>query len=228
MLNLKKSLLFLILGIVFFPLSRTNSFIQLDQIINKYLEPINPSNSLISSVLNDVGELGHIYLALFIINVLVIALLLFYKHKLEAVLLFLVNSAIPLAVYLKLLFNTTRPGNLNSPAIVESMEKFLSGSYPSLHTLYYTAFWGFIVYITFYLESNFTKHQRIPTSINMSLRWLGILLILSIGISRLYANEHWLSDVIGGYFFGFSVLYLFIAIHEFWVLKSKKKQELLQ
>lgn len=62
--------------------------------------------------------------------------------------------------------------------------------FPSQHTASYVVFWG-IIMIT-------TKSKL--------LRIIGLLMILAIGISRVYLGEHWVIDVVGGYVIGFMVL----------------------
>lgn len=62
--------------------------------------------------------------------------------------------------------------------------------FPSQHTASYVVFWGILMITT---SSKF-------------LRLLGTLMILMVGISRVYLGEHWVIDVMGGYVIGFMVL----------------------
>jgi len=47
--------------------------------------------------------------------------------------------------------------------------------------------------------------------------------ILSIGFSRLYEDEHWLTDVLGGYLSGVLWLSLFIFLYR-WIGERRAKQ----
>ena len=62
--------------------------------------------------------------------------------------------------------------------------------FPSQHAASYVVFWGILMV---------TTHSKL-------LRLLGILMILMVGISRVYLGEHWIVDVVGGYVIGFMVL----------------------
>jgi membrane-associated phospholipid phosphatase len=53
---------------------------------------------------------------------------------------------------------------------------------------------------------------------------LGVLplLVVLIGLSRVYVGEHWATDVVGGWFFGGAWLLVLVAAHRWWVLRRAK------
>jgi len=91
---------------------------------------------------------------------------------------------------LKMIIDRPRP----SGELVHVSEWLSDKSYPSGHVLAFTVFFGFLLY---WLNRK---------SISLIL----ILLIVSIGISRVYLGVHWPSDVLGGYILG--IIWLFFTI----------------
>lgn len=75
-------------------------------------------------------------------------------------------------------------------------------SFPSGHSMTSMAFYGFIIYLIY----NNVKNKYI--------KWLLIillsLLIISIGISRIYLGVHYTSDVLAGFLISISYLILYI------------------
>lgn len=75
-------------------------------------------------------------------------------------------------------------------------------SFPSGHSMTSMAFYGFIIYLIY----NKVKNKYI--------KWLLIiflsLLIISIGISRIYLGVHYTSDVLAGFLISISYLILYI------------------
>lgn len=75
-------------------------------------------------------------------------------------------------------------------------------SFPSGHSMVSMGFYGFLIYLIWVNIKN--KKIKYPLVIFLS------LLILFIGISRIYLGVHYFTDVIGGFII--AILYLFIFI----------------
>lgn len=89
--------------------------------------------------------------------------------------------------------------------IIVQLANLRDSSFPSGHTLHYTAFWGFFAYLCF-------------TEIRGRwLRWLPVSgigsLIGLVGPSRVYLGHHWLTDVLASYCLGGSYLAALIGLH---------------
>jgi membrane-associated phospholipid phosphatase len=94
-------------------------------------------------------------------------------------------------------------------------------SYPSGHTEHAVVFYGFLLYLSF------TRPVR-----EWRYRWLLIPLqlyavfdILTTGLSRIVAEDHWITDILGGYFIGALELCVYIFLYH-WVtdMWAHKKQ----
>ncbi len=85
-------------------------------------------------------------------------------------------------------------------------------SFPSGHAMVCTAFYGFLIYITYKNVKNKFLKNAIIYGLN--------LLIFLIGISRIYLGVHYATDVLGGFIIGIVYLVLFIIIIN--KVKSKK------
>ena len=128
--------------------------------------------------------------------VISIALAFILKEKkysrfimLNLLLAFITNRVI------KYIVRRQRPGRIQ---IIE--EK--GYSFPSGHTMISFAFYGFIIYLIY----KNVKNKKIR---NISIVLLSLLILL-IGISRIYLGVHYVTDVLGGFVFGFIYLVLFI------------------
>lgn len=75
-------------------------------------------------------------------------------------------------------------------------------SFPSGHSMISMAFYGYLIYLSFKL----IKNDKVKWIVSVILG----LLILLIGISRIYLGVHYASDVISGFLI--SILYLIIFI----------------
>jgi undecaprenyl-diphosphatase len=77
---------------------------------------------------------------------------------------------------------------------VNVFAKLSSYSFPSGHVMFYLGFFGFIWFLAFTLLKPSLKRSLL-------LVFFGILIVL-IGVSRVYLGEHWPSDVLGSYLLG--------------------------
>ena len=77
-------------------------------------------------------------------------------------------------------------------------------SFPSGHSMVSMAFYGFLIYLIY----KYVKNSKLKY---ISISLLGILIIL-IGISRIYLGVHYTSDVLAGFLISISYLILYTSI----------------
>jgi undecaprenyl-diphosphatase len=145
----------------------------------------------------------------FVIILSLLLLVFLYKvlhHRLELILFIAaVDGSAVINQVLKSIFHRVRP-NLHRLIDVSGY------SFPSGHAM--NAF-------TVYVIISFLLWRHIPSKLGRSiLIFLSILMILAIGISRIYLGVHYPSDIIGGYFA--SGFWLAIAIWVFQFYKEKR------
>jgi len=134
---------------------------------------------------------------------------------------------IPLATGINILIaalvNRPRPNSLTAP-IKHHTQLIQIPSFPSGHTEHAVVFFGFLLYLSF------SKPVR-----EWRYRWLLIPLqlyavfdILAIGVSRIVAEDHWITDVLGGYLDGMLELYIFILLFLWttdWLARRRAKKQ---
>lgn len=135
---------------------------------------------------------------------LTIALIILLKNKRDAkfitsnlVIVFLLNKI------LKLIIERPRPSVLR--LVYEE-----GYSFPSGHAMVSMGFYGFLIYLAYKNIKN--KKIKIPLIIFLS------ILILLIGVSRIYLGVHYATDIIGGFLIAIIYLGLFIKF----LYKNKK------
>jgi undecaprenyl-diphosphatase len=132
-------------------------------------------------------------------NLILIAYFIIKKHRWYSIKIPVVAlSSVLLMFFLKMIFHRDRP---MSPLLAGAM----GFSFPSGHALMSTTFYGLLIFIVF--ES--IKNKVLKWTLIMALS----LLVLFIGISRVYLRVHYASDVIAGFCVG--VTWLLLSI---WVL----------
>ena len=136
-----------------------------------------------------------------------VVLLLSLRRRADAVLLLLLSLPMALAPLLKLPVGRPRP----EYGITESLT--LSLSYPSGHAAFATLFGGFLIYLVW--QGGGRAWLRYGLSGGL------LLLVLLIGLSRLYLGVHWPSDVVGGYLYGVVALAGVIRLRDWWTVSRQ-------
>jgi undecaprenyl-diphosphatase len=134
-----------------------------------------------------------------IVDVLAIGVLLVLGMPLEAGFAALTGLADAVGGLLKLVVGRHRPAS----DLVHVFQIIKTPSFPSGHTLHFTVFYGFLIFV---IATNYKRSwQRNALIVALAIP-VGL-----VGLSRIYLGEHWLSDVIGGYLVGALCLVPLIA-----------------
>lgn len=125
-------------------------------------------------------------------------LLVAIKNKLIGLFIFL-NLAISGGLNQILKVIVQRPRPVGYRLIEES-----GYSFPSGHSMVSAAFYGFLIYLIYRnIKNRYIKYSIITVL---------TLLIISIGISRIYLGVHYASDVLAGFIISICYLIIFISI----------------
>ena len=158
-------------------------------IVHKYLisDTITPIAKCITNMANAFWLIGVSVILIIFINNKKISLLFFINLVLSALTNFILKQIIQ------------RPRPIEHRIIDEK-----GYSLPSGHSMVSMAFYGFLIYFI---------HKNVKNKyIKISLIALLSLLIISIGISRIYLGVHYTSDVIAGFLVAISYLIIFVHI----------------
>lgn len=180
----------LIIFLILSYLVKTKSDIYLDDIIYSFISKFINNN--LTHIIKFITFLGG---ATFVISLTVLALLFFKNKKIG---IFMAIDLIVITIFqyiLKPIFGRSRPLDIN---LIEET----SYSFPSGHSLTAMAFYGFIIYLIYKSNLKYKKVYIILFSI----------LILLIGLSRVYLGVHFITDVLGGFTFSLFYLILFIEL----------------
>lgn len=117
-----------------------------------------------------------------------------------------------LSFVLKVIVSRPRP----DPSLISQIGNFYwLDSFPSGHVLGAVSLYGFLFYIAY------TQLKR--NIIKKVIMGFCILVIILMGLSRIYVGAHWLSDVLGAYLIGFVWLSFNVFIYQ--KLNSRIKPE---
>jgi membrane-associated phospholipid phosphatase len=136
-----------------------------------------------------------------VIEILALLFLWLTRLRLEAVFLALTLLADLLGGILKIVVGRQRP----TPNLVNVFQQIQQPSFPSGHTLHYTVFFGFLIFV-------FATNFKSSWPRNLALIFFAALIVL-VGPSRIYLGEHWPTDVLGAYLIGALFLAPLIAVY---------------
>lgn len=186
--------LILIVVFSFFVISYDTLFI--DNLVYEFLIN-NFSNSKMDSFMINVTKLGDTLLVLII--TILISFFTFYKFKKRDLTIIFCGSILGVSFInqlLKVIFKRVRPD-------INKMIEIGGYSFPSGHSMVSVVLYGLFAYFIF-------KVVKVKW-IRNSLVFLNILVILLIGISRIYLGVHYFSDVIVGFLI--SIIFLVIIMN---------------
>ncbi len=123
-----------------------------------------------------------------ILLISVVALLFLIRRRVDALIVALTVAPMVSGFFLKMVVDRARPDFFLVGPLPDSM------SFPSGHSVYAVLFGGILLV----LVGDLVESPRIRRTLQVGLG----LLILGVGMSRVYLGVHWPSDVIGGYLFG--------------------------
>lgn len=130
--------------------------------------------------------------------------LVFYVHRLTWESVTSLLAALVSGVtneWIKGAIRRPRPG----PDLVDVFAELESFSFPSGHVMFYTILFGFAWYLVYtLLERSWLR--------SLLLAVLGLLILL-VGVSRIYLGQHWASDVLGAYLLGTVLLAGMVMLH---------------
>ena len=132
--------------------------------------------------------------------VIILTIVLFMAIKNKSIAVSIVINLIVITILnnlLKIIFLRPRP-NVNN-LILES-----GYSFPSGHSSTGMAFYGYLIYLIY----KYVNNKKIKISLIIFLS----LVIVAIGLSRIYLGVHYASDVLGGFLLAIVYLIIFITI----------------
>ena len=164
----------------------TDMLINLDHEVTQYV--LSFRKPALTNYFLFMTYLGDVYGYLIVLAIyLFISFFVFKKWKYVAQTSLVLLLATVSNMMLKRFVDRARPG-------IEHMVSVETLSYPSGHAMSAMAFYGFLIFIVYKFSWN--KYLK------SSLIGLLVLIILSIGISRIYLGVHYPSDIVGGYIAG--------------------------
>ena len=173
-----------------------------DLALTRFLQRLQPDSTL-GTLLSYAGEVVWFLL----IAALAVALLM--SRWLAASFILLASlTGVFIGAALKPLVASPRP----SAELVRVVDPRQSYGFPSITAFLSVVLLGMIVYLIW-------QPRR-----SVAVVALGILplLVLLIGLSRVYVGEHWATDVVGGWLFGGVWLLVMVAAHRWWVFRRAK------
>lgn len=173
----------------------SNSFLSIDNNIYNFV--ISFKSEKMTTFFKIITSLASVK---FIIVIFIISLLSIIKYKKGIFFSIIICLDTIVNLIVKRIIGRNRPDKIKWLVVEKGY------SFPSGHTMIAIAFYGLVMY--FITKSNIKKSSKILLTIILS------LLIILIGLSRIYLGVHYFSDVIGGLLWGGLLLFSYIKIIE--------------
>ena len=165
---------------------------------------IDPSVTPIAIVITNLGG------AIVICALTIILFLLIKNKKISFCILLNVIIATLLNIFLKNLIQRPRP--IEFRLISET-----GYSFPSGHSMVSMAFYGFLIY----LSIKYLKNKKLKVVLTTFLS----ILIIAIGISRIYLGVHYTSDVIAGFMISVCYLIIYTSLVKKYIIEREDENE---
>lgn len=160
-----------------------NDLVAVDEAVSKYI--VSYRSDALTSYFSFITDLGDRYA--YIIFTALLAVYFFLKNRswkfIGQTTIVLILASLS-SVVLKRVFDRARPS-------LEHLVEVNTLSYPSGHTMSATAFYGFLIFLC--VRHHMPGWLRIVAVVILA------LLIISIGVSRVYLGVHYPTDVAGGF-----------------------------
>jgi len=135
-----------------------------------------------------------------------VALLIFVykKDKLFATILIiapLVGNTVK--YWLKNMYTVSRPEVFGCEVLTTYTDKY---AFPSGHVIFITIFFGLLTYYSVKHFHEWWAKIVLPIS---------LLLVISVGYSRIYLGAHWYLDVMAGYFIGWAIFVISTILYKY-------------
>ncbi len=156
--------------------------------------PVSMSMTVIMKMITTLGS------SIVIVAGLISVAVLIRDKKYFKIFVFANLLAIILNNIIKLIVHRPRPSNTMTLAVETSY------SFPSGHSMMSMVFYGLVIYYV----RKFVKRKWISNLLTVVLS----LVILAVGITRIYLGVHYATDVLAAYVFGFIYLFVFIKFLE--------------
>jgi undecaprenyl-diphosphatase len=185
------------------------SYFPIDLVVTQTVQQFHPIwFDTLMKFLTDIG-----YVSTASILIVAVSLFLLALGKLEAMLVFVGSSygSVYLAEIIKDVITRPRP----DPTLILQLGQYdRADSFPSGHVLFAIGLYGFLAYLcSTDLKKPYAKIGAVLCG----------LVILLMGVSRIYLGGHWFTDVLGSYLIG--TIWLYAAVYIYQRIKPKLKTQ---